>query len=55
MNIFTPLKALCFFIWHVNSVKKNNCFLHNRYVNISQYEGHNGFYDPSIFHKTFMI
>lgn len=35
--------------------KKKNCFLYNRYVNISQYEGHNGSYDPSVFYKTFMI
>jgi len=55
VNIFTPLKALCDFIWHVNSVKEKNCLLYNRYVNISQYEGHNRFYEPSVFYKTFMM
>jgi hypothetical protein len=53
VNTCTFLRASHDFIWHVSSVRKMVSY--NGCVNISQYEGQSGFYDPSVFCKKFTI
>jgi len=51
---FYSSKGITWFYLTCKQCEKKNCFLYNRYVNISQY-GHDGFYVPSVFYKTFTI